>query len=192
MVVSERPRRSMVDTAGHHEERSCAWRRAPGRGGRAAEAPRRAAPIGARHRWIAVAGLLLLAGLAAGATVLGAAAPSAVGWTVHTDPTGSCRVSTPPGWMAGRDFFLARESASGPWLVDEGSGTATGLGLWGIDSSDPAAVAAAPMGTRYQLRASVRGNDLLCSVWRIKPGADFTAAETSTMKQVATSLQVVP
>jgi hypothetical protein len=147
---------------------------------------------GGHCKWIAVAGLLLLAGLVAGVSVLAAGQPPVPdGWTVHTDPTGSCRVATPPGWLADRDFFLARESPSGRW-VEERDGTAAGLGLWGIDTSDPAAVAAAPVGTRYQLRASLRRGDLLCSVWRIKPGADFTAAETSTMKLVAKSLQAVP
>jgi hypothetical protein len=191
--MPESARRSGVDTPGRHAGRSSAWRRARGRAGRAVEAPRRATPTGGRGRWIAVAGLLLLAGLAAGATVFGAGAPSVKGWTVTIDVTGSCRVSTPPAWVAGRDFFLARESAGSDVVWSSGAGRPpTGYALWGIDRSDRSQLAALPLGTRYQLRASVRRLDLVCSVWRIKPGAEFTSAETSTMKQVAKTLQAVP
>jgi hypothetical protein len=143
------------------------------------------------------ASLVLVPALAllAGAAVVLAAGPPPMpdGWTVHTDPTGSCRVATPGGWVAGRDFFLGRESAGRDVTWSSGAGRpSTGYALWGIDTSDRSQLAALPIGTRYQLRTTLMRGGLGCSVWRIKAGADFTAAEKAAMQRVGTTLEVLP
>lgn len=143
-----------------------------------------------RHRvpmgWALV--VIAAAGMAGGCS-----SSSTEGWKVSQDPSGSCEVSTPPGWQPGRDFFLARETVvAGPIPGDTGLHPPMGAGLWGVDASDPAGTSPLPSGTRFQVRASLVSGETACSVWRIKESTDFTAEEKDTMQRVGKTLQAVP
>ncbi len=108
-------------------------------------------------------------------------------WKVSTDASGQCRVSTPPEWQLGTDFFLAAEQP-GPGPVENSVGVypPSAAGLWGIAAGTPA-----PEGTWFQIRASLTGDEVVCSVWRTRGAKDFSEDEKSQLQQVGQTLQVV-
>ncbi len=109
------------------------------------------------------------------------------GWMISKDPSGRCEASAPPEWKLGADFFLAANSPEpGPFENTTASLPPSGLALWGIGEGTPV-----PEGHRYQIRDSLVIGEMVCSVWRIRADADFSAEERSQLQQVGQTLRAV-
>ncbi len=113
-------------------------------------------------------------------------------WKRTTDPSGSCQVATPRDWQLGREFFLQRDSAAtGPVAHGPRRLPPHGFALWGIDPANQQQLAQLPTGKRFQIRTALVRGEAVCSVWRVKETADFTADEKSAMEEVGTTLRWV-
>ncbi len=109
------------------------------------------------------------------------------GWKMSTDASGACQISTPPGWQLGQDFYFeAGKTDPGPIQSAPGHYPPLGAALWGNKSIDQF-----PEGSQFQVRQSLVIGETVCSVWRVKKSADFTAAEKSEMEAVGKTLQGV-
>jgi|WetSurMetagenome_2_1015567.scaffolds.fasta_scaffold21297_4 hypothetical protein len=109
------------------------------------------------------------------------------GWKVSTDASGKCQVAAPPDWKLGVDFYLeAEKSDPGPIENAPGEFPPSGLALWAGEGTPM------PVGHLFQVRTSRVIGEQVCSVWRVKKDADFTAEEKSQMEQVGATLQKVP
>ena len=109
------------------------------------------------------------------------------GWKVSTDSTGTCRVSTPPDWQPGLDFFL-ESGKSDPGLLPDAPGhfPPRGQALWPAGEG-----ASKPQGLRFQIRSALVDGEHVCSVFRIQSSVDFTDSDKSRMAQVGATLEEV-